>query len=81
MSSFFSLETYDYQKWTPNFDFDKEVLNVIPIWVKLPNMPLNCYSENSHSIIASLLEVPLYADECTAKVLRVSFSRILEKWM
>lgn len=26
--------------WTHNFDFNEEVLKVIPLWVKLPNLPL-----------------------------------------
>lgn len=28
--------------WTGNFDFNEEVLKTIPLWVKLPNLPLNC---------------------------------------
>ena len=58
--------------WTANFNFRNEVLKVIPIWIKLPNLPLNCWSEDSLSRIGSLIGVPLYADECTSKALRVS---------
>ncbi|WMV45435.1 hypothetical protein MTR67_038820 [Solanum verrucosum] len=29
------------KKWTPDFDFTKEVMQTIPIWVKFPNLPLN----------------------------------------
>ncbi|XP_057250082.1 uncharacterized protein LOC130591164 [Beta vulgaris subsp. vulgaris] len=60
-----------------SFNFHNEVLKVIPIWIKLPNLPLNCWSEDSLSRIGSLIGVPLYADECTSKALRVSFARIL----
>lgn len=28
--------------WTPDFDFKEEVLKILPLWVKLPNLPLNC---------------------------------------
>lgn len=45
--------------------------------MKLPNLPLNCWSDNSLSRIGSVLGIPIYAHECTTKVLRVSFSRIL----
>lgn len=65
------------KKWSPNFDFHKEILKVIPIWVKLPNLPLNCWSGNFLSRIGSSIGVPINADECTTKILRVSFSRIL----
>ncbi|XP_048502800.1 uncharacterized protein LOC125498608 [Beta vulgaris subsp. vulgaris] len=65
------------KQWTASFDFHKEVLKVIPIWVRLPNLPLNCWSDDSLSRIGSLLGVPIYADECTTKIFRVSFARIL----
>ncbi|XP_075083460.1 uncharacterized protein LOC142167200 [Nicotiana tabacum] len=63
--------------WTPNFNFDEEVLKIIPLWIKLPNLPLNCWSMNSLSEIGSGLGNPLYADDCTTKVERVSYARIL----
>lgn len=65
------------KQWTSNFDFHQEILKVVPVWVKFPNLPLNCWSDNSLSRIGSVLGVPIYADECTIKMLRVSFARIL----
>lgn len=65
--------------WSTSFNFHNEVLKVIPIWIKLPNLPLNCWNEESLSRICSLIGVSLYADECTSKALRVSFARILVK--
>lgn len=70
-------KTMIIQQWTSSFDFHKEVQKVIPILVMLPNLPLNCWSENSLSRIGSLLGVPIYADDCTTKILRVSFARFL----
>ena len=58
-------------------NFNDEVLKVIPLWVKLPNLPLNCWGPESLSRIGSVLGVPLYADECTTKQWRVSFARLL----
>nr|CCA65980.1 hypothetical protein [Beta vulgaris subsp. vulgaris] len=65
------------KQWSANFNFHEEVQKVIPIWVKLPNLPLNCWGEDSLSRIGSVLGVPLYADECTSKGLRVSYARML----
>ncbi|XP_048501322.1 uncharacterized protein LOC125497704 [Beta vulgaris subsp. vulgaris] len=65
------------KQWTVNFNFHSEVLMVIPIWIKLPNLPLNCWSPKSLSRIGSAVGVPIYADECTTKQLRISFARIL----
>lgn len=65
------------KQWSSTFNFHKEVLKVVPIWVKFPNLHLNRWSETSLSRIRSLLGVPLFADECTSKTLRVSYARIL----
>lgn len=69
------------KQWTSSFNFYKEVLKIISIWVKLPNVPLNCWSKDSLSRIGNLLGVALYNDECTSKMLRVSFVRICLKWI
>ncbi|KAH0709217.1 hypothetical protein KY284_010644 [Solanum tuberosum] len=63
--------------WSPEFYFNKEVLQTVPIWVKYPNLPLSCWSKDSLSRISSGLGEPLYADECTTKVDRISFARVL----
>ncbi|XP_049374795.1 uncharacterized protein LOC125839850 [Solanum verrucosum] len=63
--------------WCPNFNFNNEVLRMIPLWVKLPNLPLNCWGNDSLSRIGSGLGRPLYADECTSCIDRISFTRIL----
>lgn len=65
------------KQWDPSFNFHNEVLRIIPLWVKLPNLPLHYWSGDSFSRIGSLLGKPVYADECTSKALRVSFARIL----
>ncbi|KAK4713244.1 hypothetical protein R3W88_019151 [Solanum pinnatisectum] len=63
--------------WCPNFNFNNEVLRMIPLWVKLPNLPLNCWGKDSLSRIGSRLGRHLYADECTSCIDRISFARIL----
>lgn len=49
----------------------------MPLWVRLPNLPLNCWSATTLSKIASRLGRPIFADECTNKQTRVSFARVL----
>ncbi|XP_056685988.1 uncharacterized protein [Spinacia oleracea] len=63
--------------WSSDFDLYEEVLRVIPLWIRLPNLPLNCWSCDSLSRIGSLLGVPVCADDCTTKQQRVSFARLL----
>lgn len=63
--------------WAPVFNFYEEVLRVIPMWIKLPNLPLNCWRSDSLSRIASLLGVLICVDDCTSRQERVSFARML----
>ncbi|XP_019228707.1 PREDICTED: uncharacterized protein LOC109209818 [Nicotiana attenuata] len=65
------------KQWTANFDFDEEDLKNIPIWVKLPNLPLSCWSAKTLSKIGSGLGQPIYADACTSNIDRISYARIL----
>lgn len=61
----------------PKVFMHDEVLRSVPIWVKLLNLPLNCWSMDSLSRITSVLGVPVCADECTTRQLRISFARVL----
>ncbi|KAH0709082.1 hypothetical protein KY284_010509 [Solanum tuberosum] len=65
--------------WSPEFDLSKEIMKTIPIWVKFPNLPLNCWGMQSLSRLSSWLSIPLYADECTTQIDRVSYARVLVK--
>ncbi|KAG5594739.1 hypothetical protein H5410_035971 [Solanum commersonii] len=62
---------------TEDFDFDKEFPTKIPIWVKFPYLPMNCWGCDSLSRIASAIGIPMFADECTTKQTRISFARML----
>ena len=31
------------KKWCASFNFPEEILKVVPLWVKFPNLPLNCW--------------------------------------
>ncbi|KAG5581908.1 hypothetical protein H5410_052535 [Solanum commersonii] len=53
--------------WYPNFNFNNEVLRMIPLWVKLPNLPLNCWGQG-------LIKQNW---KCTSCIDRISFVRIL----
>ncbi|XP_055800406.1 uncharacterized protein LOC129869834 [Solanum dulcamara] len=63
--------------WTVDFDFSKEFPITIPLWVKFPKLLMSCWGKGSLSRIASVIGVPIYADECTAKQTRISYARML----
>lgn len=55
------------KNWTSDFDFQSEILKVIPLWVHFPSLPLNCWGLDSLSRIGSTIGTPLFADECTSQ--------------
>nr|XP_009800683.1 PREDICTED: uncharacterized protein LOC104246568 [Nicotiana sylvestris]XP_016467830.1 PREDICTED: uncharacterized protein LOC107790416 [Nicotiana tabacum] len=63
--------------WTAEFDFDAEDLKIIPIVIKLPNLPLCCWNASALSKIGSGFDQPIYADACTSNTERISYARIL----
>ncbi|WMV23966.1 hypothetical protein MTR67_017351 [Solanum verrucosum] len=65
------------KNWTKDFNVDQEFPTKIPIWVKFPNLPMNCWDSDSLSRIASAIGIPMFADECTTKQMRISFARML----
>jgi hypothetical protein len=64
------------KKWKPGFDMKKDMLRTLPIWIKLPKLPLELWGEGLDKI-GSALGTPLMTDECTANKFRVSYARIL----
>ncbi|KAL2938166.1 hypothetical protein RDABS01_021615 [Bienertia sinuspersici] len=50
-----ALEPTVLKPWTYSFDFHAKVLKVVPIWVRLPNLRLNYWSEDTLSRIGSLV--------------------------
>lgn len=73
--SFFNRQVI-VKPWSTKFNFQEEILRVIPVWVRLPNLPLNYWGSDSLSRIGILLGIPLFADECKYSQMRMYFSRI-----
>jgi hypothetical protein len=65
------------REWKPDFSLNRDMLRTLPIWVKLPQLPLYLWGARSLSKIGSALGKPLVTDECTAHKLRVSYARML----
>ncbi|KAK2420095.1 hypothetical protein QL285_030882 [Trifolium repens] len=63
--------------WKPDFSLKRDMLRTLPIWVKLPQLPLYLWGVRSLSKIGSAIGNPLVTDECTANKFRVSYARIL----
>jgi hypothetical protein len=42
-------------KWTPDFDPAQDVPSVVPVWVRLPHLPLHCWNQKSLHAIGNKL--------------------------
>ena len=43
-------------KWTPYFNPTRDVPSAVPIWVRLPHLPLHCWNSESLEAIGNKLE-------------------------
>ena len=42
-------------KWNPDFDPTQHVSSAVPVWVRLPHLPLNCWNPKTLEIIGNTL--------------------------
>lgn len=64
-------------EWVAGFCFEKEVLKEIPLWIRLPKLPLSCWSDDYLSRIGSVIGKPICSDDCTSQQTRISYARLL----
>lgn len=55
--------------WESDFNLKTEFLRLLPLWVKFPNLPFNCWGTDSLSRIVSTLGTPIIADDCITKLM------------
>ncbi|KAJ6365124.1 hypothetical protein OIU76_029987 [Salix suchowensis] len=52
-------------------------MSTLPVWIKLPNLPLSCWSGICLSKIASVIGNPIQCDMLTSSMTRLSYARVL----
>ena len=62
--------------WSAGLSLTKDSLSSIPVWVQFSGIPLEYWSAEGLSHIASAVGVPLYADAQTEQGTRLKFARI-----
>lgn len=60
-----------------NFCFQEEDYSIVPSWVQLHNLPLQCWNMRAISRIASKLGKPLCVDSITLERKRIYYARVL----
>jgi hypothetical protein len=52
-------------KWSPDFDPTQDIPSAVPVWVRLPHLPLHCWNQQSLQIIGNALGK--YIDQAARK--------------
>eukprot|EP00253_Pinus_taeda_P028094 PITA_28094 len=52
-------------KWAPDFDPTQDIPSAVPVWVRLPHLPLHCWNQKSFQIIGNALGK--YIDQAARK--------------
>lgn len=52
---FMGLQGLYLNKWSPDFDPAQDVPTVVPVWVRLPHLPLHCWNQRSLQYIGNAL--------------------------
>ncbi|PKU87687.1 RNA exonuclease 1 [Dendrobium catenatum] len=73
---FFFGKPFILQKWSPDFIPRREDFATIPLWIKIKNLPLSCWTPEGISKIASCVGIPLAVDALTAAKTRLTFARV-----
>ena len=59
------------------FDFGKPDMASVPVWVRLPNLPLECWSPACLSKISNVIRKHIRCDYVTLSMSKVSFARVM----
>src|SRR5436190_11003823 len=65
------------KQWTPASTFDTDVLSSLPLWIRIPSLPLKIWSKQAISEICSAIGKPIQLDSLTAKHERLLYARVL----
>ncbi|KAL2223863.1 UNVERIFIED_CONTAM: hypothetical protein Sindi_2961300 [Sesamum indicum] len=64
------------QKWEPGMVLRKLKHTQVPVWIKLRHLPVELWTEEGLSIVASGVGKPLYPDAITRACTRLDFARV-----
>jgi hypothetical protein len=64
------------QQWHPRFQFDKNKITTLPVWIRLHGLPFPLWSKQGLSLAASMVGRPLSCDELTYNCTRLEYARL-----
>nr|GEX81790.1 hypothetical protein [Tanacetum cinerariifolium] len=67
------------QKWNPNVSFEKAEPSTIPLWIKLYDVPLEAWTSQGISTLASGLGKPMVMDDITTRTCQLTLTKNIGK--
>jgi len=64
------------QQWHSRFQFDKNKISTLLVWIRLHGLPFPLWSKQSLSLAASMVGRPLSCDEQTYNCTRLEYARV-----
>ncbi|PWA49443.1 hypothetical protein CTI12_AA482340 [Artemisia annua] len=69
-------------KWNPDVSFEKKEPESVPLWIKMYDIPLEAWTVQGISTLASYLGKPIMMDDMTAQMCqygkgRIGYGRVL----
>ncbi|KAL5718274.1 hypothetical protein ACHQM5_011194 [Ranunculus cassubicifolius] len=64
------------QPWSPEIEVKRQQINVVPIWVRIYEIPKQLWTTEGLGFLASLIGTPKFVDDLTAKEERLEFARV-----
>ncbi|KAL2224631.1 UNVERIFIED_CONTAM: hypothetical protein Sindi_2930200 [Sesamum indicum] len=72
----FQGQPINLQKWEPGMAMKKLKHTQVPVWIKLHHLPVELWTTEGLSIVASGIGKPLYPDAITRACTRLDFARV-----
>lgn len=69
------------RQWTPGMRLDASRLQILPVWIKLPDLDLQFWTSHMLGRIASMIGKPCSVDKLTRDRIRLSYARVMVRLM
>lgn len=74
---YFDAKPVVVKGWNPQMHFQTENIKSLPIWVRLPELDIKFWGNESLSKIGSILEIPCKIDRYTKDKMMIKYARML----
>ncbi|KAL0295478.1 UNVERIFIED_CONTAM: hypothetical protein Sradi_6834600 [Sesamum radiatum] len=64
------------QRWEPGMSLRKQKHTQIPVWVRMKHLPVEYWTDEGLSVVASGIGQPLYSDAVTKQCSRLDYARV-----